>query len=341
MLPKDILNFLISFYLNTIKFHPPFELQIVRECRGLILDEANNWGIVSFPFTKFFNYGEPNAAKIDWDTARVLEKKDGSLLILYPYNNEYQVQTSGSPDAGGDVNDFGMTFAELFWETFNSYEQKLPPIECGITFWMELCAPYNKIVVRHDKPSLTILGGRNLSTNTELTLQEVSAYLPKIPAVQSFSLSSIEECVSSFQTFSGKDQEGYVVVDANFNRIKLKHPEYLHLHRLKDGLSSKRALIEVVRNGDLDEIISSLPEFTDILLEAKGKLDALVLELETSYNIIKDIASQKEFASLALKSKCSAALFQLRSKKVRSIREYFSTCHIDSAMSLLGYKTNE
>jgi tRNA splicing ligase len=53
---------------------------VVQECRGLILDESANWRIVAFPYTKFFNYGEEHAASIDWSTACVQEKLDGSLM---------------------------------------------------------------------------------------------------------------------------------------------------------------------------------------------------------------------------------------------------------------------
>ena len=40
-------------------------LEVVQECRGLIL-EVGSWNIVSFPFKKFFNLGEKNAARLDW-----------------------------------------------------------------------------------------------------------------------------------------------------------------------------------------------------------------------------------------------------------------------------------
>ena len=42
------------------------------DCRGIILDKSNNWEIVAYPYTKFFNLGEGYASKIDWNTAKVL-----------------------------------------------------------------------------------------------------------------------------------------------------------------------------------------------------------------------------------------------------------------------------
>ena len=54
-----------------------FSQDIVKECRGIILD--SNHKIVCWPFSKFFNYGESNADEIDWSSARVQEKIDGCL----------------------------------------------------------------------------------------------------------------------------------------------------------------------------------------------------------------------------------------------------------------------
>lgn len=53
-----------------------------RECRGLVLDEAKDWAVVAMPYTRFFNYGERWASCIDWATAKVFEKMDGSLMTM-------------------------------------------------------------------------------------------------------------------------------------------------------------------------------------------------------------------------------------------------------------------
>jgi tRNA splicing ligase len=58
----------------------------VQECRGIVLDENDDWKIVCYPYTKFFNYGEFNAVKLDWNKPlKVSAKVDGTLVILYRY----------------------------------------------------------------------------------------------------------------------------------------------------------------------------------------------------------------------------------------------------------------
>jgi hypothetical protein len=71
--------------LNYSQINSPMNEPIVQECRGLILDEADNWRVVCRPYDKFFNYGEPNAVEVDWGTASVYEKLDGSGEIAPPY----------------------------------------------------------------------------------------------------------------------------------------------------------------------------------------------------------------------------------------------------------------
>jgi len=78
----------------------------VQDCRGLIL-EKGTWKVMSLAFRKFFNSAEGHASKIDWSTAHILEKCDGSLIQLYwDWNQDkWCAGTSGMAEAEGEVND--------------------------------------------------------------------------------------------------------------------------------------------------------------------------------------------------------------------------------------------
>jgi hypothetical protein len=335
------------FLFKYSQIDSPFDQEIVRECRGLVLDSTNNWNIVAFPFIKFFNKNEPNAATIDWKKSVVFEKLDGSLMILAAYNNEWFVSTSGSLCGEGSVGDYNFTFGELFWKSF---KYKLPPTDINITFMFELTSIYNKIVVRHgSEPTITLLGARNNNTLQELTLEAAHEYFPDVPVVQSYPLASFDEITKSFddERFAKLESEGYVICSVgdglSFDRVKDKAPPYVYAHHLKDSLgSSRRALVECVRQNQCDEVISVLPEYEGVLLEAKSRLDALVLELEDVYAATKDIVEQKEFALRleSMKVKTRAPLFALRAGKTKSISHYFETVHIDSLLKLLDYKSS-
>lgn len=68
--------------------------EVTMLCRGLILDE--NYKIVARPFTKFFNYGEVANEVIPSLPFEVYDKMDGSLGILYWWNDRPYIATRGS-----------------------------------------------------------------------------------------------------------------------------------------------------------------------------------------------------------------------------------------------------
>lgn len=73
---------------NYSQIDSDFYNPLVKACRGIILKNANTDPVVvCFPFTKFGNYGEGYADKIDWSSAKVQEKVDGCL------DEETQIET--------------------------------------------------------------------------------------------------------------------------------------------------------------------------------------------------------------------------------------------------------
>jgi hypothetical protein len=326
--------------LVLLKYHQiesPMGDPLVQQCRGLILDEARDWEIVSWPFDKFFNLGEGHARSIDWKSARVLEKLDGSLMQLYMYGGEWQVGTSGTPDGSGEVNGCGFTFAELFWRVWKELGYQLPDVEdAGTTFLFELMTPYNRVVVRHDQNRIALIGMRT-TWGTELRI-DGGAYNWEL--VRAFRIDSFAEAEKTFDKMDPLTQEGYVVVDADFNRVKVKHPGYVAIHHLRDGFGPKR-ILEVIRSGESSEVLTHFPEWTEAFNKVKDAYELLVKQLECDYVTIRDIPDQKTFALNAVKTRYSPALFQLRKGKVSSIRESLAQMQIKQLMELLAVKDME
>ena len=320
----------------------PMKEPIVQECRGIILDENDNWKIVSRGFNKFFNHGEHLAAPIDWESAVVQEKEDGSFCCLYYYNNEWQVQTSGTPDASGQVGDTEFTFAELFWKVFEEKEYKLPTEDLiGCCFVFELMTKHNKVIVRHEENDLKLIGARSLNLEQETPIwDEIVANVWELlnwEIVKSYPLKSIKEMEDSFPAMDPFKQEGYVVVDKDFNRVKVKNPKYVAIHHLKEGNSLAR-LVALVQNGEYGEFVSYFPEWFDDIQNIEAELIGLINDLSWKYEEIKHIESQKEFALEAVKTKCSSALFCVRSGRNPSIKDYINKMAPDKVIDMLGLK---
>jgi hypothetical protein len=156
----------------------PMGEEIVQDCRGIILDEQDNWSVVAMAFRKFFNHGEFHCSKIDWATAAVQEKLDGTLCLLYAYDQQWHVATTGTPDAGGSIERVSArTFAQYFWDAFRDSGMVLPGADCGVCFFFELMGPENRVVVRHAAVRLAVLGCRRLPSLEEEPAAAAAALL--------------------------------------------------------------------------------------------------------------------------------------------------------------------
>ena len=318
-------------------------LPIVQECRGIILDEADDWRVVSRAYDKFFNYGEPNAAEIDWATAVVQEKVDGSLCTAYEYGGTWHVATTGSPDASGPVGDSAFTFAELFSETLGIYlgeDWDTPPWETpDWCYLFELTTPHNRVIVNHLTAGLTLLGVRDrVSGRWVKTADTVMARV--VPVVREYPLQSFADIQITFDSMDPLMQEGYVVVDALGHRVKVKHPGYVALHHMKDGMTPK-SLLEVIQRGEVPEVTAHFPNLAEAFSAIKAEYDTLAGAIDTAYAPIKDIETQKDFAAQALAFPYSAALFDLRKGKAADGQDFLSKATLPSLMRLLGMKDSE
>ncbi len=352
-------NNLVLFKYSQIE--SPMGEPIVQECRGIILDESNGWAVVSFPYKKFFNHGEGHAKPIDWASARVFEKVDGSLMTLYWYDGHWQVASSGSPDAGGEVYGTNISFNDLFWKVWNELGYELPDthLDTKFCYMFELCTPYNKIVVQHTKNRLVFHGYRMLAdfpgADPSLKMVDFEEGLPEELAhmgwevVKSYPLGTIEDVLKTLESIPPTEGEGYVVCDANFNRIKIKTPQYVALHHMRDGMGSRR-MLELVRSNESEEFLTYFPEFKSMHAQVKEKYNALVEQLQTEWDKVKGMdegeegswdhqkSCRKEFA-LAIKNvPFNGILFALRNKQIESVKEGLRETHVKYLMEALKIK---
>lgn len=313
-------------------------LPIVQECRGIILDENDDWRVVSRAYGKFFNYGEPNAAEIDWSTAVVQEKVDGTLCTAYEYAGQRHVATTGTPDAGGPVNNGTLIFADLFWETLGLYlgeDWDAPPWEAADWCYLfELTTPHNRVVVNHLHAGLTLLGIRDRVSGAWVSVLG-TAMARVVPAVREFPLQSFADVQATFDAMDPLTQEGYVVVDALGHRVKVKHPGYVAIHHMKDGMTA-RSMLEVIQRGEVPEVTAHFPELAEAFSAVKVRYDALASAIDAAYKPIKDTETQKEFAALALPFPFSAALFDIRRDRAANGRDFLAKATLPNLLRLLG-----
>lgn len=287
----------------------------MQDSRGIIL-ELGTWKVLSLAFRKFFNSEEGNAHKIDWNTARVQEKLDGTLIQLYwdEFKGKWFAGTTGTAEGEGEVNNKnGTTFNDLFFQTvtekYNLDLNKLKKTHCYV---FELTTPYNIVVKPHAHSSATLLSVRNLETLEEEPFANGFAAILKVPYVTHYDLNAKNAgaLIKTFENMPWSD-EGYVVVDRDFNRVKIKNPAYVAVHHLK-GKSAEHNIITIVKSNEIEEFGATFPERKEELYKLKANYDILLDKLNTTWEELK-LRKPKNIMP-AEKKKYAAAVFEVCTK---------------------------
>lgn len=309
------------WHLKYDQIGSPWGNPVVCECRALILDADKDWAVVAHPYNKFFNYGESYADIIDWSTARVYEKVDGTLIVMWHYQGTWNVSTSGTPDGG--------QFADLFWKQFENEVDAYAVTAMAENFtWMwEYTSPETRIVVPHTQTSIILHGCRELDTDLEFDPSIVSDGM-YWPLVKSFNLSSLEDVLAAANVLSPGEQEGFVVVDKDFHRIKIKSPLYVALHHLTGHITT-RALLDVARKSEHLELLAYFPQLQQQVEEFVRRLDALCVRIQKTFDNLKDSQSRKIFAISAGQYSYSSILFGLLDGKIKDIKKHLSEISIE------------
>lgn len=279
-----------------------FSKKIVRECRGIILDKSS-LKVVAFPFKKFFNYGQEEADKINWQEARVLDKIDGSLISLWYDRGKWHWSTSGNIDAS--KTEFSMsdltklkcpvkTWQELIEYADNYKDIQWDQLDKNCTYMFELVSPYTKVIIPYPYTRLHHLATRNNITYKEEE-QDIGVCKP-----YSYPLNTLEDCISAAEHLS-KEYEGFVVVDKNYHRVKIKNPTYLMMHKMaNNGQITLKSVLALIKANDYEEFLSYFPEYTPIFDVVREILEGYKQDMEAEvlkYTKLQNSFSRKDLVA--------------------------------------------
>ncbi len=237
-------------------------------CRGLIINEETG-EVIAKPFPKFFNHNEPNVPKFDkTGKTLIMEKYDGSLGILYWYNDKPAIATRGSFES--DQAKWATKYVQDNIKQFSKLSR-------GLTFLFEIIYPENRIVLNYDFSGLVCIGAINIKTGQNM----VEIFDPR----NKFTFKVTE--TYSTRVDERDDKEGYVVYypDSN-NWVKYKHAEYIRLHRLISQIRP-RAIWDLMREGmskDLKDLMAGIPD------ELHQEVDLIFSDIATDFMDIDMVA---------------------------------------------------
>lgn len=273
-----------------------FNEEICCEARGLILDSTDNFKVVRLAFKKFFNLGEPHAVQIKWNIAWASEKIDGSIMSVWYARDKWHLSTNGCIDAfKAEINNPASpykNYGELFEAVcplshFKDYNKT----KCW-TF--ELVSPFTRVVIDYPKPALYLLSIRDMNTLEELCPEAVemlgNACDFETPKHYYF---NSEKNYCEFVKNMGDNNEGIVVCDADFNRVKIKTEKYVELHRMANNgiLTVERALAMILEN-DHAEFLAYFPQYKDFIDDVINKYRTACHQI-IGINIIVDLWKNK------------------------------------------------
>lgn len=271
---------LILFFYDQIK--SDFSLPIVQEARGIIL-EKETYRIVCHPFHKFFNYGEENAAPIDWSSVVIEEKLDGSIMKMYFYE-KWRVSSNSCIEAKDD-------FRTMFDECLEKYPSfSYENLNKDMTYLFELIHPNNPIVIRYKEKRLVHIGTRNNVTGQEIREQLDPFHFPR-----TYPLETLDDCLTFVRDDHFQD-EGFVVVDGNFHRIKIKSPRYIHSHLIKSKVSTDAGLLECVLLNETSEYLTYFPEDLEKVEDYRAKIKSFENKMKESFMNLNRGTNRKDFA---------------------------------------------
>ena len=256
-----------------------FNNELVREARGIIFRTGEWEKPVCWAFNKFGNYGESYAPEIDWETATVTEKIDGSLIKVW-WDGYWHISTNGAIDAYlaeiGDakMKNFGEYFELAIQKYYSSFFEFIENLNEKYTYMFELVGPYNRVVIPYNEVDVYWLGVRSNTTGMEYrTNCPYSIGVEKLPTPKEYPLTSLEECERAADALEW-DSEGFVVVDAARNRVKIKSPAYVMAHFARNNnVITRKHLLQIILSNETAEFLCYASDYAEELQAVQDSMN--------------------------------------------------------------------
>lgn len=340
---------LVMFKYNQID--SDFSEKICCEARGIVLD-AGTFEVVSYGFDKFFNSHEMHAAKLDASSMLSTVKVDGSIIKIVKFGSDILISTNGTISAfnapvaeqlGCPFNSFGEIVIDVIVKKFGSKQAFVDMLDEKFTYIFELVSPWTRVCTPFPENDMYLIGCRDNDAAHDFNETffkdcKLASYF-KTPEILKFN--TIEKCLEYAQTLDWTN-EGYVVMDKDFNRVKVKNAAWLAVHHLAQNhtMSYERA-VEICRANEIDEVLGYFPEFKDALLGCKEKYQQLIDDLTASWEKYDDskFETRKDKAMWIQKNfKIPGVGFMLIDGKVKSVQEWAKSVPAKNLVKALGYK---
>ena len=208
-------------------------------------------------------------------------------------------------------------------------------------YMFEMVGPKNRVVIGYSEAKLYGLGKRKMKTMEEEEYDEPWGKWCNVWLPQRYDLRNLDEVIKVAAALT-KDEEGFVVSDRFFHRMKVKSPEYLvAAHLNNNGVITRKRMLEIFLDEKQDDFLAYCPQYEEEFEKLVAKFLALNTEIcksvshfflfEKSY---KEMA-RKDFAKIALHYKYKDFLFKWYDGKERFIWDYLRKLRPDVLLKMM------
>ena len=300
--------------------------------------------VISAGFPKFTNWGE-NSDHFPVPTSlrncTVVNKLDGSLLIVSKYKNQFILRTRGTVDASVLANGSEL---EIFKNTILKKISVDQMETWNYSLLFEWLSPLNVIVLRYsDEPDWQLIGAVNHTDYSLFSQTEVDEYAKMfdLKRPEKFTFNDISDMLQIVDKW--QDREGVCLYSKNDQAIhKIKASKYLLLHHLKSELSNIEKVLDVwLEQGMPDyntfynyifttfdyELAEQCKGMISRIADGKKKVDKIVDGMNDFVNNrLRSLSTRKEQAQLVISSygetNRASFLFKLLDGKSLGKEEY-------------------
>ena len=290
--PLFILN-----YTSKAQFKKRWCKELIH-ARGMVITEDGE--IIARPLPKFFNHYEiSNKTELQNKDYELYEKMDGSLGIMFHYENILIFCTRGS-----FVSDQAVKFEDIFKSKY--YHVNINK-EC--TYCFEVIYPKNKVVVDYDGlEDLFLISITHTNSGKELNIDNAG-------------FNTVNEIYTDGVSFNEwlhydiQNKEGYVVKFTENNlRLKIKFDNYVTRHNGKTvSVKAIKKSMKKMENINLDNIPDeSYSKVREITNEIEEIFKTKKQMIESEYaNIVKVNDSARDIIETIEQSEYSSILFAM------------------------------
>lgn len=265
--------------------------------RGLILNDKGD--IIARPFPKFFNYEEVDSTQIPNETFEVYEKVDGSLGILYWFEDMPYIATRGS-----------FSSEQAIWASeflHQNYAHLFKKLNRNYTYLFEIIYPENRIVVDYgETKDLVLLAIIETATGRDIDLSENVGFneVKKFDGLTDY---------QHLKNYDAPNFEGFVLKFKSGFRLKVKLAEYVRLHRIITNISTVDIWEYLSENKPFEEFLENVPdEFYDWVKNIKADLEANFNTIEAECKaVFREFDDRKTAAEYYLQQKYPMILFKM------------------------------